>query len=128
MGTSHRQAPVRDLVARIRGGIAELLSAARRLRGRARERRHHGVLGGGRRLADPRAAAPPQLRRVLVQVRQVVGRAPFLADPIVIEAEPGTRPAAADPAADAIAWAHNETSTGVKVDVARPAGSDAPWS
>ena len=48
--------------------------------------------------------------------------APFLADPIVVEAEPGDAPEpVADPAADAIAWAHNETSTGVMVDVRRPA-------
>ncbi len=50
--------------------------------------------------------------------------APFLADPILIEAEPGDAPApAADPAADAIAWAHNETSTGVMVEVRRPQGA-----
>jgi len=54
--------------------------------------------------------------------------APFLRDPIVIAADPGDAP---DPAAansgdpvDVIAWAHNETSTGVMVPVTRPAGSD----
>ena len=42
--------------------------------------------------------------------------APFLADPIVIEAEAGDAPEpSADAAADVIAWAHNETSTGVMV-------------
>jgi phosphoserine aminotransferase len=52
--------------------------------------------------------------------------APFLADPIIVESEPGTAPAPqADPAADTIAWAHNETSTGVKVDVVRPEDTDA---
>jgi phosphoserine aminotransferase len=51
--------------------------------------------------------------------------APFLADPIVIESDPGDAPAPrADPAADVIAWAQNETSTGVMVPVVRPAGSD----
>src|SRR5262249_42649466 len=50
--------------------------------------------------------------------------APFLADPILVEAEPGDAPdPVADPAADAIAWAHNETSTGVMVPVRRPEGS-----
>jgi phosphoserine aminotransferase len=50
--------------------------------------------------------------------------APFLGDPIVVQAEPGDAPEpVADPAADAIAWAHNETSTGVMVDVRRPAGA-----
>jgi phosphoserine aminotransferase len=48
--------------------------------------------------------------------------APFLAEPIVVEAEPGDAPdPVADPAADVIAWAHNETSTGVMVAVERPA-------
>ena len=47
--------------------------------------------------------------------------APFLADPIVVEAEPGDAPApVADPEADVLAWAHNETSTGVMVEVRRP--------
>jgi phosphoserine aminotransferase len=51
--------------------------------------------------------------------------APFLADPILLEAEPGDAPEPrADPEADAIAWAHNETSTGVIVGVTRPEGSD----
>jgi phosphoserine aminotransferase len=48
--------------------------------------------------------------------------APFLGDPIVLEAEPGGAAAAIPaPETDVIAWAHNETSTGVMVDVARPA-------
>jgi phosphoserine aminotransferase len=47
--------------------------------------------------------------------------APFLAEPIVVEADPGDAPKPiSDPAADVIAWAHNETSTGVMVPVARP--------
>jgi len=56
--------------------------------------------------------------------------APFLRDPIVIEAEPGDAP---DPAlidagdADVLGWAHNETSTGVMVPVTRPATPTARW-
>ena len=47
---------------------------------------------------------------------------PFLADPIVVEADPGDAPEpVADPGADLIAWAQNETSTGVMVAVERPA-------
>jgi phosphoserine aminotransferase len=50
--------------------------------------------------------------------------APFLADPVVIEAPAGDAPEpAADPSADVIAWAHNETSTGVMVPVWRPEGA-----
>jgi phosphoserine aminotransferase len=53
--------------------------------------------------------------------------APFLEDPIVVEADPGDAPEpVSDPAADVIAWAHNETSTGVMVPVVRPqAAGDA---
>src|SRR5204862_3254480 len=48
--------------------------------------------------------------------------APFLDDPIVVEAAPGDAPEPrSDPDVDAIAWAHNETSTGVMVEVRRPA-------
>ena len=47
--------------------------------------------------------------------------APFLADPIVVEADPGDAPEpVADPSADVIAWAQNETSTGVAVAIERP--------
>jgi phosphoserine aminotransferase len=54
----------------------------------------------------------------------VTAGAPFLADPILIEAEAGDAPhPVADPDADVIAWAHNETSTGVMVAVERPEGS-----
>jgi len=51
--------------------------------------------------------------------------APFLTDPIVVSAPPGDAPEpVADADADVVAWAHNETSTGVMVDVRRPAGAD----
>jgi len=50
--------------------------------------------------------------------------APFLADPIVVKADPGSAPApTSDPSVDLIAWAHNETSTGVAVPVIRPEGA-----
>ncbi|MBS1885473.1 MAG: phosphoserine transaminase, partial [Actinobacteria bacterium] len=48
--------------------------------------------------------------------------APFLGDPILVEADPGDAPTPqGDRAADVIGWAHNETSTGVMVPVERPA-------
>jgi phosphoserine aminotransferase len=51
------------------------------------------------------------------------GDAPFLQDSIVVKADPGDAPApTSDPSADVVAWAHNETSTGVMVPVARPDG------
>ena len=61
----------------------------------------------------------------------VTNGAPFLGDSVVISAEPGDAPdpAAIDAAAaadcDVLAWAHNETSTGVMVPVVRPPGTTA---
>ncbi|HNM83806.1 MAG TPA: phosphoserine transaminase, partial [Mycobacterium sp.] len=54
-----------------------------------------------------------------------VAKNPFVGDPIVVKADPGSAPEPqSDPSVDVIAWAHNETSTGVAVPVRRPAGSD----
>ena len=124
MGTSHRQAPVRDLVGRVRGGLGELFSLPDG---------YEVALGNGGTTAFWDAAAAWLVRERALHLTygefsakfaKATAAAPFLADPIVIEAEPGDAPAPrADPAADVIAWAHNETSTGVMVDVKRPAGA-----
>jgi phosphoserine aminotransferase len=53
-----------------------------------------------------------------------VAKNPFVGDPIIIKADPGSAPKPqSDPSVDLIAWAHNETSTGVAVPVQRPEGS-----
>jgi phosphoserine aminotransferase len=53
-----------------------------------------------------------------------VAKNPFIGDPVIIKADPGSAPQPqSDPSVDAIAWAHNETSTGVAVPVCRPEGS-----
>jgi phosphoserine aminotransferase len=124
IGTSHRQKPVRDLVARVRSGLTELFAAPEG---------YEVVLGNGGTTAFWDAAAAGLVRERALHLSYgefsskfaaVTRDAPFLDAPIVVEAEPGGAPEpAADPAADAIAWAHNETSTGVMVDVARPAGA-----
>ncbi len=124
MGTSHRQRPVKELVGRVRGGLADLFSIPEGYEvalgnggatafwdaatfGLVRERAHHLVFGEfSSKFAKATAAAP------------------FLADSIVVSAEPGSAPEpVADAQADVLAWAHNETSTGVMVPVERPAGS-----
>jgi phosphoserine aminotransferase len=124
MGTSHRQAPVRDVVARVRGGLAELFSLPDG---------YEVALGNGGTTAFWEAAAAWLVRERALHLTygefsqkfaKATAAAPFLADPIVVEAEPGDAPQpTADPAADAIAWAHNETSTGVAVEVRRPEGA-----
>ena len=121
MGTSHRQKPVKELVGRVRAGIAELLQAPDG---------YEVALGNGGTTAFWDAAAFGLVReRALALVygefsrkfADVTARAPFLEEPIVLRAEPGDAPEpAALPGADIIAWAHNETSTGVMVPVHRP--------
>jgi phosphoserine aminotransferase len=124
MGTSHRQKPVRELVGRIRAGLSELFELPEG---------YEIVLGNGGTTAFWDAATCGLIRERALHLtygefssKFAAGtrRAPFLADPIVVSAEPGDAPApVADPSADVIAWAHNETSTGVMVPVRRPAGS-----
>jgi phosphoserine aminotransferase len=126
MGTSHRQAPVKSVVARVRAGLAELLGAPEG---------YEVALGNGGTTAFWDAAALGLVdRRALHLVfgefsskfAQGTGEAPFLEDPIVVKADPGDAPVpVSDPDCDVIAWAHNETSTGVMVPVQeRPAGSE----
>jgi phosphoserine aminotransferase len=124
MGTSHRQAPVRELVGRVRDGLGELFSLPDG---------YEVVLGNGGTTAFWEAAAVWLVRERALHLTygefsgkfaKTTAAAPFLGDPILVEAEPGDAPEPrSDPAADVIAWAHNETSTGVSVDVARPEDS-----
>jgi phosphoserine aminotransferase len=123
MGTSHRQAPVRGVVRRVREGLAELFSLPEG---------YEVVLGNGGTTVFWDALAFGMVRSRALHLSygefsskfaKVTAGAPFLEDPIVVEAEPGDAPEPrADPAADVVCWAHNETSTGVMVPVTRPAG------
>lgn len=125
MGTSHRQAPVKDLVGSVRSGITDLLS----LPGG-----YEVVLGVGGATAFFDAAAFGLIRsrsQHLVhgefssKFARSVKAAPFLADPSVRESGFDTHPrAVAEAGIDAYVWAHNETSTGVMVPVERVAGAD----
>jgi len=124
MGTSHRQAPVKQLVGRIRAGLSELFSLPDG---------YEVALGNGGTTAFWDAATCGLVRERALHLTYgefsskfaaCTRQAPFLSDPIVVSADPGDAPApVSDPAADAIAWAHNETSTGVMVPVQRPGGS-----
>jgi phosphoserine aminotransferase len=128
IGTSHRQKPVRQLVGRIRAGIADLF---------ALPDGYEVVLGNGGTTAFWDAATCCLIRERSLHLAYgefsskfaaCAKAAPFLRKPIVVAAEPGDAPTpgeglGAEPV-DAIAWAHNETSTGVMVPVTRPEGSD----
>jgi len=125
MGNSHRQKPVKDVVARVRSGLRELF---------ALPAGYEVVLGNGGTTAFWDAAALGLVRdrslhltngEFSAKFASVTKGAPFLADPVVITAEPGSAPQpVSDPSVDLIGWAHNETSTGVMIPVQRPAGSD----
>ena len=121
MGTSHRQKPVKSLVGRVRAGLSELF---------ALPAGYEVVLGNGGSTAFWDAAAFSLVRERALHLTfgefsakfaESTAGAPFLADPVVVKAEPGTAPKPqADPSCDVLAWAHNETSTGVAVPVVRP--------
>ena len=123
LGTSHRQKPVKDLVASVRAGVAELFSAPEG---------YEVVLGVGGSTAFWDAAAFSLVRSRAQHLSfgefgskfaRATDRAPFLEASDIRESAPGTRPhpEAAD-GVDVYAWPHNETSTGVAAPVERPAG------
>jgi phosphoserine aminotransferase len=124
MGTSHRQRPVRELVGRVRSGLRELFQVPGD---------YEIALGNGGTTAFWDAATCCLVRERAQHLSYgefsskfaaCTRGAPFLAEPLVIDAPAGDAPEpVADPGADVIAWAHNETSTGVMVPVARPAGA-----
>jgi phosphoserine aminotransferase len=126
MGTSHRQKPVKSLVGRVRAGLAELFSLPEG---------YQVVLGNGGSTAFWDAATFGLVRdRALhltygefsAKFAESTKGAPFLADPVVVKADPGSAPEPrTDPSCDILAWAHNETSTGVMVPVVRPEGATA---
>src|SRR6266571_3461793 len=125
MGTSHRQAPVKAVLRQVREGLRELF---------ALPDGYEVALGNGGSTAFWDAAACGLVRRRALHLAfgeftqkfaSVTRGAPFLADPIVVSAPPGDAPEpAGDADADVVAWAHNEASTGVMLDVRRPVGAD----
>ena len=125
LGTSHRQAPVRALVGSVRAGLAELLGAPEG---------YEIVLGNGGSTAFWDAAAFGLVERraqhgvfgeFSSKFAEVTRSAPFLDDPVVVAAPPGSV-ALPEPTEDVdlYAWPHNETSTGAMAPVYRPSGTD----
>ncbi|KEI45478.1 phosphoserine transaminase [Saccharopolyspora rectivirgula] len=125
MGTSHRQRPVKSLVGRVREGLRELFSLPEG---------YEVVLGVGGTTAFWDAATFGLIRERSLHLTygefsskfaKAAKSAPFLQDPVVVSADPGDAPEpVSDPSVDLIAWAHNETSTGVMLNPVRPAGSE----
>jgi phosphoserine aminotransferase len=125
MGTSHRQAPVKNLVRQVREGLGQLFDLPDG---------YEVVLGNGGTTAFWDAAIFGLIRRrsahgsygeFSAKFASGVAEAPFLEEPVVARAAPGSLALPeGQPGIDAYAWAHNETSTGVMAPVERPAGAD----
>ena len=122
LGTSHRQAPVKDLVGRARSGLADLFRIPDG---------YEVVLGNGGSTAFWDAAAFSLIEKrsenlVFGEFSSkfaAAANAPWLEAPHVIEAPAGSR-AEAEPVAgvDVYAWPQNETSTGVMAPIRRVYG------
>jgi phosphoserine aminotransferase len=126
LGTSHRREGVRSVVRAARAGLAELFSLPDG---------YEVLLGNGGSTAFWDAAAFGLVDRRAEHLvfgefsskfAAVTRDAPFLDDPLVLESDPGTHPElVADATVDVYAFPHNETSTGVMMEVRRPAGAAA---
>jgi phosphoserine aminotransferase len=125
LGTSHRQAPVKNLVAAVRSGLRDLFSLPDD---------YEVVMGNGGSTAFWDIAAFGLVRdraqhcafgEFSTKFGNVTSAAPFLGESSIITAEPGTLATpVAEAGIDVYAWAHNETSTGVMAPVQRVEGAD----
>jgi len=123
LGTSHRQQPVKDVVHRVRQGLSSLFDLPQG---------YEVILGNGGSTAfwDIATFGLIQSRSQHLVFGEFSSKfaaaakdAPFLGEPTVIKAEPGTHPEAiAEDGIDVYALTHNETSTGVAMPIKRPQG------
>lgn len=125
LGTSHRQDTVKYMVSRLRNGLAEMF---------ALPDGYEIMLGNGGStvfwdiatfgLID-RRSQHLTFGEFSSKFGQAAAAAPFLDDPVIIKSEVGTHPLPiVDDAIDTYALTHNETSTGVSMQLVRPAGSE----
>ncbi len=122
LGTSHRQKPVKALVGEVRSGLRDLFSLPEG---------YEVVLGNGGSTVfwDVATFGLVQARSQHVSIGEFSAKfakcttaAPFLENPTVVKAEPGSCVANhPEQGVDAYCWPHNETSTGVLSPVRRVA-------
>ncbi|MDT0403320.1 MULTISPECIES: phosphoserine transaminase [Streptomyces] len=125
LGTSHRQAPVKNLVGTVREGIRELFRLPDG---------YEVVLGNGGSTAFWDVATHGLIENKSQHLNfgefsskfaKAAKLAPWLAEPTVVASDPGTHPeAVAEAGVDVYAFTHNETSTGVAMPIRRVAGAD----
>jgi phosphoserine aminotransferase len=126
MGTSHRQKPVKNVVGRVRKGLRELFSLPDG---------YEVVLGNGGTTAFWDIASFGLIRdrsqhltfgEFSSKFAKVAKKAPWLQEPSIISAEPGSHPQAREEAGvDSYCLTHNETSTGVAMPIKRVANDDS---
>ncbi|QGV79988.1 phosphoserine transaminase [Streptomyces ficellus] len=125
LGTSHRQAPVKNLVGEVRAGVRDLFSLPEG---------YEVILGNGGSTAFWDIATHGLIENKSQHLTfgefsskfaKAAKLAPWLADPTVIASDPGTHPEpVAEAGVDVYAFTHNETSTGVAAPVKRVQGAD----
>ncbi|MEO5663861.1 MAG: phosphoserine transaminase [Nocardioides sp.] len=126
MGTSHRQAPVKNTVGRVRDGLATFFDLPEG---------YEVVLGNGGATAFWDIATFGLIRNKSQHLTfgefsskfaKAAADAPWLEAPSVIKSDPGSLPEpVAEEGIDAYAWAHNETSTAVMAPIRRVADDDS---
>ncbi|WP_327219814.1 phosphoserine transaminase [Streptomyces cyaneofuscatus] len=125
LGTSHRQAPVKNLVGEVRDGVRALFFLPEG---------YEVILGNGGSTAFWDIATHGLIEAKSQHLNfgefsskfaKAAKLAPWLSDPTVIASDPGTHPdPRAEAGVDVYAFTHNETSTGVAAPVKRVAGAD----
>ncbi|MGP3998997.1 phosphoserine transaminase [Streptomyces sp. 8N706] len=125
LGTSHRQAPVKNLVGRVRDGVRALFSLPEG---------YEVILGNGGSTAFWDIATHGLIERKSQHLSfgefsskfaKAAKLAPWLEEPTVISSDPGTHPEPrAEAGVDVYGFTHNETSTGVAAPIKRVAGAD----
>jgi len=125
LGTSHRQATVKNMVGRVRDGLASLFSLPE----------GYEVLlsnGGTTCFWDAATFGLIETKSQHLHFGEFSSKfgtaakaAPWLEDPEIITSEVGTHPeAVTNHAIDLYAFTHNETSTGVSMEIRRPADAE----
>ena len=124
MGTSHRQATVKDMVGRLRAGLKDLFGLPEG---------YEVILGNGGSTCFWDIATFNLIENKSQHLSfgefsskfaAASKEAPFLEEPDIIVSEPGTKPSIrVNPEVDLYALTHNETSTGVSMEIHRPEGA-----
>ncbi|NCU78661.1 MAG: phosphoserine transaminase [Actinobacteria bacterium] len=126
LGTSHRQKPVKEVVAQVRSGLKSLFSLPDG---------YEVIIGNGGSTAFWDIATFGLIENKSQHLvfgefsskfATCATQAPMISEPSIIKAEPGSHPdVRVEDGIDAYALTHNETSTGVMMPIKRPAGADS---